>query len=139
MRLKGLKEIVQASGKEASPAYDEGWKKFLVPIDKTPAKEEPKLPVVQDEDISLDSLIKQTFKVYKKILEDTPLNPDEEGYVNNAKLVLSAGQAIMSTQLKVDENKLKARKVDDIKTILEELRDDQKKAALLNLSVSEEY
>lgn len=139
MRLRELRELVENSQKEPQvSAQDSHYSQFLAPIDTTPPKEDKALAVVEDEESSesLDTLIKLSFKGLKKILKETLLDPnDSETYVQNAKLVLSAAQAVTSIQLKVDENKLKAKKTDAIRTILAELKADEAKAlSVLELS-----
>lgn len=139
MRLRELRELVENSQKEPQvSSQDSHYSQFLAPIDTTPPKEDKALAVVEDEESSesLDTLIKLSFKGLKKILKETLLDPnDSETYVQNAKLVLSAAQAVTSIQLKVDENKLKAKKTDAIRTILAELKADEAKAlSVLELS-----
>lgn len=113
------------------------YTEFLSPVDIT-----PKLPAVQEEseeeeEVSLQTLLRLSLKKFHTILKNTPLIPHDEEYIPNAKLVLAAAQAVTSTQLKVDENQLKQRKQDDLMTILEELRAEGKKPRPIEVLLEE--
>lgn len=137
MRLKNLGDVFE-------PVQDigdaQGWKEYLEPIDRTPAREESNLPAIRDDQVTnnIDELIPTILNKIHFIASKTPLIPGEEDYVANAKLVLSAAQLVINAQIKVDENQLKRRKADDIMTVLSALKAEEKRQAALALVVQSE-
>jgi hypothetical protein len=114
----------------------EPWKQHINPVDMTPKKEVH----IYDEDTitnSVDELIPMALDVHYKIMKHTRLNPDDDDYVANAKLALSTAQSVLNTQIKVDENQLKKRKRDDIISVLQELKDEERRQAVLELVLEE--
>lgn len=134
-RLKNLKDMF----KDPEPVDDNHWTNYLQPQDKTPVQE-VKLPTVVDEEPTshVDQLIPLALKVHHDILSAPLPHHEDEGYIPLAKIKLATAQSILSTQIKVDENQLKRRKQDDIMSILEELRDEEKKQAALEITLSPE-
>lgn len=129
--------VVEIVAPEAEP-----WHDYLNPVDKTPAKPAVQsLTTIDDETIvDLKELLRMSLKVHYDIMKNTPLIPTNEDYIANAKLALSTAQSIIGAQIKVDENQLKARKQDDILTILQELKDEetlQAKRSLLEVALAE--
>jgi hypothetical protein len=127
-----------ASVKQTEAGFDEEpWKKLIDPVDLT-----PKLiaPPQQDEIIvtsNVQELIPMALDVHYKIMKITRLNPTDDDYVANAKLALATAQSVLNTQIKVDENQLKVRKRDDILSVLQELRDEEKKQRAIELVLEE--
>lgn len=121
---------------------DEPWLDLISPTDLTPPK--PKVPTgaQPNEDgtiiTNVEELIHLALDVHYKILKNTPLDPNnEDTYIPNAKLVLATAQSVLGTQIKVDENQLRRRKQDDIVKILQELKDEEKKLASLEILLEE--
>ena len=114
----------------------EPWKQFLDPVDKTPARQE--IAIATSDDVQhLDQLIPLTLQKIHKIIKDTPLVPEDEDYIPNAKLVLAAASSVMNAQIKVDENQLRRRKQEDILIVLKALQDEERKQALLEVVLAE--
>lgn len=135
-RLAQIKNIAKAdiTIEKAKIVSDDAYKQFLNPTDKTPPKKiYPKTPLVMNEDVEdvdLRQLLKMSLSTYYKIMKHTPLDPnDTENYIANAKLALAAANSVTTAQIKVDENQLKARKQDDILTVLKALKDEEAKQA----------
>lgn len=133
-------------GEEKAPPVampvEEPWKQFLDPIDKTPPKKQLTIISTQqekddNEPVHLDELIPLALNKFRWILKNTPLVPDREDYIANAKLVLATAQAVTTAQIKVDENRLRRRKQEDILTVLQALRDEEKKQALFEAALEE--
>jgi hypothetical protein len=136
-RLVALAQATRQTEPESSSS-NEPWKKFLDPVDKTPRPKEITTNDQPDKITNnLSELIPLALEVHYKILKHTPLVPTNEDYIPNAKLVLATAQSIMSAQIKVDENQLRSKKQEDILTILQELRDEEKKQGVLELAMKD--
>lgn len=141
-RLSGLRRIVQrvapTAMPPARPLEPAHWSTFVEPVDATPKKEETAVALREDnETTNIEELIPLALDAHYKILKNTRLIESDDDYILKAKLVLATAQSVLSTQIKVDENRLKRRKQDDIMTILSDLRAEEKKQAALELSATE--
>lgn len=129
-------------GEETLPvrtAIKEVWEQYLDPVDATPPKRQIIVAAPEESVHHLDQLIPLALDVQYKILKHTPLEPESEDYIVNAKLVLATAQSVMSAQIKVDENQFKRQKQEDILTILQELKDEERKQGLLELALNREH
>jgi hypothetical protein len=138
-RLSKLKSVVKETEETNEPSTEVHWSTFLAPLDETPKDTKDKEPssdlVVTN---NVDDLIPLALDVHYKIMKNTELDPDADDYIAKANLVLKTAQSVLTTQIKVDENILRRKKQDDVFTILQELRDEEKKQLLRGQLVAAE-